>query len=169
MDKAKIDLSLKESMEDAVSKLYVKDGEIKASTLVDSARPKSSPIHSAFEWDDKKAGEEYRLMQARQWIRKIVIRYQDVEERLVHVPFRIIEDSDDTGNKEGYYKPISVVVRNIDEYDRALEAIKGRLGAARKAYEELKVAADGAEDRPKMPNFKLADKGFTLLQTAFDG
>jgi len=36
--------------------------------VVDAARPKSSPLHSQFEWDNTAAGEKYRLHQARQLI-----------------------------------------------------------------------------------------------------
>lgn len=35
------------------------------SALVDAARPESSPLHSAFNWDDSDAAEKYRMMQAR--------------------------------------------------------------------------------------------------------
>jgi len=36
--------------------------------LVEAARPKSSPIHSMFEWNAKAAAESYRVGQARQYI-----------------------------------------------------------------------------------------------------
>jgi hypothetical protein len=40
--------------------------------VVDAARPKTSVLHSRFEWDDDKAAESYRLWQARQLIRVTV-------------------------------------------------------------------------------------------------
>ncbi len=40
--------------------------------VVEAARPKSSPLHSSFEWDDTEAAENYRLWQARQLIRVVV-------------------------------------------------------------------------------------------------
>jgi hypothetical protein len=36
--------------------------------VVDAARPKSSPLHSRFEWDDTAAAQAHRLWQARQLI-----------------------------------------------------------------------------------------------------
>lgn len=36
--------------------------------VVESARPKNSPLHSRFTWDDNEAAEKYRLWQARQLI-----------------------------------------------------------------------------------------------------
>lgn len=47
-------------------------GLVHPEAVVDSARPKSSPLHSRFEWDDGEAGHQYRLWQARQLIRVVV-------------------------------------------------------------------------------------------------
>lgn len=41
--------------------------------VVEAARPASSPIHNAFDWDDESAGEKFRLSQARSLIRSIQI------------------------------------------------------------------------------------------------
>ena len=47
-------------------------GLLQPETVVDEARPESSPLHSRFEWDDGVAGENYRIWQARQLIRVVV-------------------------------------------------------------------------------------------------
>jgi hypothetical protein len=47
-------------------------GQLLPSDIVEAARPKSSPLHSRFEWDDGEAAEQYRLWQARQLIRVLV-------------------------------------------------------------------------------------------------
>lgn len=44
-----------------------------AQTLLDASRPKDSPLHKEFEWDNRKAAEKYRLHQAGYIIRSIVI------------------------------------------------------------------------------------------------
>ena len=46
-------------------KIEKKNGAVTANALVDSARAKSSMIHELFEWDDKVAGEQWRLQQAK--------------------------------------------------------------------------------------------------------
>lgn len=43
-------------------------GALQAPDVVEAAREADSPIHAAFEWDDGKAAEEYRLIQARRLI-----------------------------------------------------------------------------------------------------
>lgn len=47
-------------------------GILKPEIVVEEARPKSSPLHSRFCWDDTKAAHEYRIWQARQLIRVVV-------------------------------------------------------------------------------------------------
>lgn len=45
------------------------DGLIKPESVVEYARDPGTALHSAFEWDDEKASQEYRLLQARRLIR----------------------------------------------------------------------------------------------------
>lgn len=41
--------------------------------LVDESRPEDSPTHQLFEWDDSRAGEQWRVHQARQVIARIQV------------------------------------------------------------------------------------------------
>lgn len=47
------------------------EGEVLRQKIVEAARPKNSPLHDAFEWDDTAAAEKYRLEQASYLIRAI--------------------------------------------------------------------------------------------------
>lgn len=154
--------SIKEKVQKAVSELYETAGKVTPSALIASAKPKSSPIHDAFEWDNRKAGHEYRLMQARTWLRKVEIVVEERTEKMVHVPL-MRNDAAESG--EGHYKPASVVVRNVDEYQAAMSAVKCRLGSAKEAYDALKRAAKNRPPKRK-PDFKQADKGFGMVDNA---
>ncbi len=159
---------IKQKVQEAVTELYHRDGEVKPSTLITAAKPKVSPIHNAFEWDNKKAGNEYRLMQARSWIRRVEIVIEDRPQRFVHIPRIVMEDDATEGrrvNEEGYYKPISIVSRDKWEYEAALDAARGTLQGAQKAYKELKDAASYCTEAPKI-DFEQADKGFEMVETA---
>lgn len=46
-----------------------------ARELLDSARPRNSPIHHLFEWNDQRAAEEHRLERARYLLRAVVVSY----------------------------------------------------------------------------------------------
>lgn len=48
-------------------------GVIQPPDVVNAAKPKSSPIHNAFEWNDSIAAEQFRLQQARALINSISV------------------------------------------------------------------------------------------------
>lgn len=154
--------TMKNKVEVAVNAIYRRDGQVSASVLVEEAKPVESPVHDAFEWNDAKAGQEYRLFQARQWIRKVEIIVDDRREELVHVPVIVTESENDTQGREGYYKPVSVVRASSDEYGRAMYEVTHRLKSAKDSYDRLKVL-----DRTvKKINTKKADRGFEMVESA---
>ena len=74
--------------------------------VVEAARPKSSPLHSFFTWDNKKAAEERRRDQARELIQQFV--KADIEheegEIIVNPTARVfIRDPLRAGNEAGYF------------------------------------------------------------------
>lgn len=48
-------------------------GDLTPEAVVNAAKPKSSPLHALFEWNDKIAAHEHRLQQANALIRSIVV------------------------------------------------------------------------------------------------
>lgn len=59
-----------------IENIQATKGVCRPQSLVDAARPATSPIHSMFEWDNSKAAESYRTEQARGVLQalKVVIR-----------------------------------------------------------------------------------------------
>lgn len=144
--------SIIDKVQKIISDIYRIHGSVSPSQLIEAARPKNSPIHDAFEWDDKKAGDEYRLIQARKLIRRVEVVYGGSMERLVHVP--VISG-------EGYYKPAKVIVENVDEFSAALAEATIRLRAAKESFLELKTVADEFGEKI---NHKQAERGFSLVE-----
>lgn len=68
------------SLRDHLLAIREEHGQLTAALVLDAARPKSHPLHSRFEWNDKAAGEAYRLEQARELIRKVRISYKPSED-----------------------------------------------------------------------------------------
>lgn len=56
---------------------YEETGELTPQLVVDKARPKGAPLHDRFEWNDKVAGEKYRLVQAQALIRSVRVTFTD--------------------------------------------------------------------------------------------
>jgi len=53
------------------------NGELDLDYAVDASRDKKSPLHNEIEWDDKKAGHEYRKEQIKYFVRTIEIIYDN--------------------------------------------------------------------------------------------
>jgi len=151
-------VSIKDAIQEVVGEIYNERGEVRPSELVERAKPVDSPAHDGFEWDDAKAGHEYRLIEARQWIRVVKISYAGgAEEGYVHVPI-ITSDGD---SREGCYKPVSVVAANVDEYGLAMVEVKARVRSAKLAVEELKNAASRND---KKINFSRVENAFSVIE-----
>jgi hypothetical protein len=157
--------SIKSKLQQEINKIYQENGNVRPSVLIERAKSKTSPIHDAFEWDNKKAGHEYRLIQARRYIRVAVpdIKQAEVQDRFVHIPRIAIGDT--SGEREGYYKPISILTKGSDEYELAHHYLLSRLNAAKEAYHEFKkVAERKGDDQQKM--FENIDMGFRMIEDA---
>ena len=140
------------------------NGRVTAEDFVEAAKPKSSPIHEVLEWNDKVAGHEYRLIQARTVIRAVVRVRSDGPKRLppqtlmVHVPDRSI-------NKSGYYTyQDERLVENSDEYALALTELKRKLDSAESSFHELRRLSEGRGDKSEA--LAIAIQGFNAVQQA---
>lgn len=144
---------IKAGVQQVVRELYEKHGKVETTALIEAAKPKYSPAHAGFEWDNKIAGHQYRLWQARKWIRVITVIRDEKEERLVHVPRIITENealsTDKKESSEGHYQAVSVLIERPDEFEMALREAEMRLRSAKRSLDELHSAAQkkGIPDR----------------------
>jgi len=101
-------------------------GKLKPEFIIESAIKKTSPIHSFFKWDDKKAAEQYRLQQASQLINSIRIVVKIKGKKISTPAFLNIKIDNDT-NK--FYEDINTVIRDpiSKEYitEKARNQLKG--------------------------------------------
>jgi|OM-RGC.v1.031305151 hypothetical protein len=64
------------------------------------------------------------------------------KQRLVHVPSVVVEQPTAvTNEREGTYKPVRVVVRTPDEYQRCLQELLTQIRALEKTVHELRSMA----------------------------
>lgn len=93
------------------------DGEengIVPDRVVELAVNPAHPLHDCFEWDDGEAGYKYRLWQARQLIRRVVITTPAGSITPKYVSVKMHEGNDRR------YEPIERVVRDQDKFDFAI-------------------------------------------------
>jgi hypothetical protein len=92
-------------------------GHVKASLLVSEASVEGHPFYNSFEWDDTTAAHEYRLHQARRFIRTVYVKVgeSDKTQPLIHVT---------VANKdEGEYHPLNVVLKCPSKHARAFAEV----------------------------------------------
>jgi len=70
-----------------------KEGAVTARDVVDAARSTNSPLRDYFEWDNKVAGDLWRVETARRILRSINVRYLEGKEVHVARAFQIVRTS----------------------------------------------------------------------------
>lgn len=110
-------------------------GVLKPEAVLDAARPKASPLHSKFQWDDGLAAEGYRLWQARQLIRVCVEKIEGVSS-----PFEVFVSlpSDRYNGDGGGYRVTTDVLSDEDMRAEMLADALGELEVFRMKYKRLK-------------------------------
>lgn len=101
--------------------------------VVDYAKVnKNSELHKCFEWDDKKAANSYRLQQAGNIIRMLVVKDEKEESPAPTVRALVLGSG-----KQSEYAPIHVVVSNPDGYERLRRQAWDEMRAFIKKYENI--------------------------------
>lgn len=111
-----------------LERIYSRDGVIEPEAIVEESAPESAPLHSCFEWDDEKAARKYRITQAQDIIRAIVV----VDDTNTAQETRAFVSV----NRE--YQPVSVVIRNPEKREVLLQNALSELRWFEKKYRALK-------------------------------
>lgn len=112
-----------EEVRKELERIYKRDGALTATAVLKEAAQKGSPLHEHFTWDDSEAAQQWRLVQARNLIKRVkVISPAGTEERIIHVP--------SITRGEGEYQVQSVVASQPDKFERAMASARADLEAA---------------------------------------
>ena len=109
-----------------LQRIYERDGVIEPETVVEESENPSAPLHSCFEWDDEKAAHKYRITQAQNIIRAIVV----VDEAKQPETRAFV-------NVQREYHPVSVVVRNPEKREILLQNALNELRWFERKYNTL--------------------------------
>jgi hypothetical protein len=145
-----------------LARIREKHGQLTPRVTVDESRPKNAPLHGAFEWNDGKAADEYRLQQARGLIRAVCVVSEATDEACpVYVHVR-----EDASNGAGSYQPLELVVQEPDLFAAALAELQAKLSGAQRAIEELHDAARRMNKPTSVKKLKTVSKHLTLASNA---
>lgn len=128
---------------EALKEIAKRDGGLlRPQAVVDAARPKNSPLHGAFCWDDTEAARLYRLDQAQRLIRRFTIEIESDGET-VEVPAFINVSSDrSSGRDENPYRMIDDVMKSEDLLAVAEKDALIQLRGIRDRYKNIKRLGD---------------------------
>ena len=115
-------------------------GHLTPEAVVAAARPKSSPLHTLFEWDNKIAGEKYRRLQARTLIR-VVVKEIGEEDDGRRKFVRAYYPASRAGRDEKGYLPTETIVQSPVSTAILLRALRREIGALKTRYSHLEEFA----------------------------
>lgn len=105
-----------------------RSGELTPRSLVDANRKRGAVLHDYFEWDDRKAAEKYREVQASYVIRAIEVQVQGCSQ-----PTRaFVPVSTEGGNSS--YVSVEVAISHEDTRDEVLDRALAELRAFERKY-----------------------------------
>ena len=126
-------MKLTQQQQDAIEQIRTKNGGVLLpSHVVKEAKKKSSPLHSLFEWDDKRAAELHREQVAREVIRAVKVEYSI--ETISYATPRYVESPNKENGAAGY-SDVDDVGSDMESARKALDAELARIiGNINRAY-----------------------------------
>lgn len=119
-------------VEGVVRDLYQEEGKVMPERVVELAKDRHHPLHKYFEWNDKVAGHEYRVEQAREMIREIEIVVLTADESY---KVRAFQPRRYVGRDGGGYMPTDEIT--AAEYPMLLRRVQADMLALKARYEHL--------------------------------
>ncbi len=147
-----------------------KVGALTPAAVVDESRPEDAVLHSAFEWDDTKAAEEYRKGQAGTLIRAVVVVHED-EKIPEHRNYVLVTQPERTPEQAGtHYIPAEVAVREVDLFADALGRLETKMREIQSSIREFEsLAKRESKDPERIARIGMAVKALETASAAIAG
>lgn len=122
-----------EAIRTAVEGIERRDGLCHPSALVAAARPKRSPLHRLFTWDDGEAAAKWRAHEARNVIRQIRVETGDDDAIPAFVHVREITSE---GVRSGYMSTVRALAS--DHREQVIADVQKQLAGLRSRHKHLR-------------------------------
>lgn len=109
------------------------NGILRAIDVVRKAKNPKTELHSQFEWDNDKAGHQWRLFQARQLIVRVYITTPEREEPIQ----AFVSLISDRQNSDGGYRSIVSVMSDSQQRAQIINQILQQIGYWQEKYREI--------------------------------
>lgn len=125
-----------QAIEKELRALHSRDGVLTCEAVVREARAENSPLHGYFTWDDSRAAERYRLIEAGRLIATVRIEYrQKKAAQVVYTPAFIPTGTNSEGKRQ--YYPVEEVTKNDFLREKALADARSEMESTRARYSHL--------------------------------
>ena len=116
-------------------------GLLRPGAVVTEAATKESPLHSHFEWDDRKASHQWRLRQAQELIRVTVIVHPQNDQQYIRAYVSLRQDR----KANGGYRSMVEVMSDKELWQMAIEEMLQDITTLQHKYRTMKEFAPIAE------------------------
>ena len=113
--------------------LETEKGMLTPYDVVNAARDEKSPLHNSFDWDDSRAGEKYRLMQARIMLATVKVEFTGEKRQLYYNAVVKVNNIPTRG-----YFPIEQVMSDEELHKQVLRQAIQEIEHAQKKYNSLR-------------------------------
>lgn len=124
------------TIEKELRALHSRDGVLTCEAVLEAARPKNSPLHDYFTWEDSRAAERYRLIEAGRLIATVKIEYAPKKAAQVVYTSAFIPAGTSSEGKRQYY-PVEEVTQNDFLREKALADARREMESTRARYSHL--------------------------------
>lgn len=120
-----------------LNRIEKRDGALHPESVVDEARPESSPLHGFFTWNNNEAAELYRRWEARKLIQSVRIIYEGKKDGTVVRAYVSLIVNDERG-----YYGMARVLSSSDLRAQLLETALKEAESWMTRYEHLKELSE---------------------------
>lgn len=118
-------------------------GDLLPEQIVEQARKQTNPLHPAFEWDNKLAADKYRIGQAQQMLRALVIRVPQLDDAPVRKYHAVRRDPSAIRPQIEVRKYITLddMLRDPEKRAEVLQDVMNQFMSLRRKYRDLNELA----------------------------
>lgn len=121
-----------------LARIECEHGGLTPELVVDASRAESAPLHPVFEWDDKKAAESYRIVQAGSLIRNVTVK---IEEAPRMEPVRAFVNVAPVGKRKGVFVSIKSAMDDEETRETVLARALAEFEKVKEKYKDLQELA----------------------------
>jgi len=147
-----------EMVVEETERVKAKHGKLTGRLLLEESREESAPLHCAFEWDDSKAAEKYRINQAGQLIVSVRILTEEEPKKGVLTHIKVESSS--------AFETPNQVVSQEDKYVEALLKYQASIEAFRRDIEHLKRLAGDTHKPDRLASLAIAIEALNTCNNA---